>query len=159
MWSYLEIKAERRAWSRPWPRKATNIIILVGPFWVEDFLCIVFCTSFSLSQNGTGLVPQEPEKTQMKNRKPEGFTGLTGRCQTVRQIMDQAHESLTNLRICTWFNKPNFIAAPKFSFPHLIPITKRVSIRLITRRGTTVMTQQTATGPKVLKNWCGRSRR
>ncbi len=39
----------------------------MGPFWVEDFLHIVFCTSFSSSQNGTGLVPQEPKKTQMNN--------------------------------------------------------------------------------------------
>ena len=35
------------------------------------------------------------------DRKPEGFTGLTGWCQTVRQIMDQAHEKAANL----WFTR------------------------------------------------------
>ncbi len=37
------------------------------PFWVKDFLYIVVCTSFRSSQNGTGLVPREAKKTQMKN--------------------------------------------------------------------------------------------
>ncbi len=71
------------AWSGPWPLKASNIIVLLGPFWVEDFLYIVFCSSFSSTQNGTGLVPLEPKRPKWK----KNITVVTHRTVTGPKVL------------------------------------------------------------------------